>query len=342
MERKILHIEFQSPVHIGSDIAGIGIENVLHFAHSDTLFSCFINAYALLNKSDLNKCNAMIEKFNTDNPPFKISSSFPYKYESNKIQYFFPKPLINPPQFYGKDAKIQKYEFGKNLKKTTYLSFSDFKAWLLGDENFDLRDIDKKFEKPFIVDLRPHHAQDRLTNSSVIYYVGYTYFSDDGGLFFILEKNKNSILSWDEIKDVWEIAGYYGLGGRRSTGNGIFKIKMTDLPTEIEELFTFQTKNDDFGYITLSLYYPGGELNNLSPVAFDFVKRKGWTFSVLHQKQMKRKICTMFTEGSVFKNKPIGQLVDVTPKGYTNLHNVYRLGQPICLPIKIFNEVKNE
>ena len=48
MQRHLIRLDFQSPLHIGSDEPLIGIEGVQPGIHSDTIFSGMINVWARL------------------------------------------------------------------------------------------------------------------------------------------------------------------------------------------------------------------------------------------------------------------------------------------------------
>ena len=48
--------------HIGADMAGIGVEKVTEWVHSDTLFSAIIHAYA--RKFDFAETTALLDSFN--------------------------------------------------------------------------------------------------------------------------------------------------------------------------------------------------------------------------------------------------------------------------------------
>ena len=341
-EKRIVKLHFRSAIHLGSDITGIGLEGNRLIAHSDTLFSCLINAYAQLHSSNLSVVEDFLDRFCEGEPPFRLSSAFPYVDQiEGGDTYYLPKPLNDPPEFYDTfEGQWYKEEYGKVVNKTQLVNMNDFRNWLMGN-NVDLDTLENQnIESDCLSDIRPQHQRDRLTDATSIYHIGLVHFHGRSGLYFLVELNDLShCLDWDMFKEILTQAGMNGLGGRRSHGNGIFEVTdntISELDSVWNDLFNLPEQN---GFINLSLYYPEmtNEFGNLTPVAYQLVPRKGWCYSSVVPAQMKRQTVTMFSEGSVFRDKPKGALTDVTPDNFP-IHKVYRYGIPITLPIKILEE----
>jgi CRISPR-associated protein Csm4 len=337
-EMKIVKLRFKSAIHLGADIAGIGQENTQLIAHSDTLFSCLINNYAQLHSRDLKRVENLLETFCDGTPAFQITSGFPFVTERYRTEYYLPKPLIDPPDFLDTSfGRKNKDEYGKEIKRTHLVPIEVFTQWLGGNEilpYFPLPEINDRY----FIEFRPQHARDRLTNATVIYHTGLVHFHVDAGIYFLIELNDPNIFDWDAFKSVLKLAGQNGLGGRRSLGNGIFKVDedtIVDLDGDWQDLFNLPQQD---GFINLSLYFPR-KLDDLAPVAYQLVPRRGWCFSTISTKQLKRKTCSMFTEGSVFRNPIKGTMANVTPDEFS-AHQIYRYGIPISLPIQLL-ESKN-
>jgi len=79
METYIYKLSFLGPVHFSSDPLSLRKTEVI--LHSDTLFSAIVNAYLHLYKVD--------ESF-FRNPPFTVSSAFPFY----KDKLFVKKPFL--------------------------------------------------------------------------------------------------------------------------------------------------------------------------------------------------------------------------------------------------------
>ena len=347
-EKRIVKLHFKSAIHLGSDVTGIGVEESQLIAHSDTLFSCLINAYAQLHSTNISAVKDLFARFREGEPPFRLSSVFPFERQTeHRTTYYLPKPLIDPPQFYDtSEGQWFKNEYGKVVNNTQLVGMdnrnNNFQNWLKGiDVDLDALE-NQNIESVCVSNIRPQHERDRLTDATSIYHTGLVHFHRESGLYFLVELNDESALDWDMFRTILTQAGINGLGGRRSHGNGIFKVTddtISELDSVWNDLFNLPEQN---GYINLSLYLPE-TFDNLNPAAYHLVPRRGWCYSSVTPIQMKRQAVTMFREGSVFSNELKGTLADVTPKkskqspGFT-AHKVYRYGIPIALPIKILEE----
>ena len=339
-ELKIVKLRFRSALHLGANVSGIGLEEVLSIAHSDTMFSCLINGYAEIHTGDSKKIKNLLALFREGEPPFRISSAFPFQILGSNVTYYLQKPLIGLPRFYDPiHGQRIKREYYKLVQNTQLIPFDIFKKWLGYDGTttrigkVELENAATDAASLCTREIRPQHARDRLTDSTQLYHTGLVHFQHGCGLYFLVELNDTAFLGWDEFRAILIQAGRNGLGGRRSHGNGVFKVTkdtISNLDSNWKELFDLPEQN---GFINLSLYLPE-TLDDLSPVAYQLIPRRGWCYSSVTPTQMKRQTVTMFGEGSVFRNRPKGALADVTPKGFTT-HNIYRYGIPISLPINI-------
>ena len=342
---RIVKLRFMSTLHLGPDVPGIGIENSLSMAHSDTVFSCLINAYAELHSGDVNVVDELLAPFHDRNPPFRISSAFPFRKRDDEVSYYLPRPLVDPLEFYdprsGQDAKRNYRKMIQNLPLVRIEKFKDY--WLEANTSMDKRDLENASQEVHslrVPTIRPQHTRDRLTDATSIYHTGLVDFASNSGLYFLIEINDTSVLNWDKFRAVLELAGTNGLGGRRNQGNGAFDVK-EDTIEPLDQTWKDLFNQKQTGFFSLSLYLPEPEtLKNLNPVAYQLVPRRGWCYSSVTSTQMKRKAVTMFGEGSVFhKDMPNGTLANVTPDAEDNkftAHKLYRYGIPISLPIKIW------
>ena len=340
-ELKIVRLHFKSALHLGADVPGIGIEDSLSIAHSDTLFSCLINSYAEIHSGDRSAVEKLLEPFRKGDPPFRISSAFPFQIE-HTTTYYLPKPLVDPPLFYDSvDGQWAKREYGKLVRETQLVPIDTFKNWLKAEDEelYKLEEQLDELEEQDIGrlctrEIRPQHTRDRLTDAAAIYHTGLIHFHGRSGLYFLVELNDMNCLDWEAFEAVLRQAGRNGLGGRRSHGNGVFNVSddtISQLDRNWQDLFALPKQD---GYINLSLYLPE-DFDCLKPVAYQLVPRRGWCYSSIATQQLKRQTITMFSEGSVFRNKPHGALEDVTPPSGFTAHKLYRYGFPISLPIKI-------
>ena len=341
-ELRIVKLYFRSPFHLGPDVPGIGIEDSLSIAHSDTVFSCLINAYAELHSGDPKAVDKLLAPFHEGKPPFRISSAFPFQKLENDVRYYLPKPLVDPLAFYdprsGQDAKKS---YSKLIQNLLFVRIERFKRYWLGEgtqtrmTRKDLEAANQEIRDLCVPTIRPQHTRDRLTDATTIYHTGLVYLAPNSGLYFLIEINDTSILSWDKLRTVLDLAGTNGLGGRRSHGSGAFDIR--DDIEALDQTWQYLFNQQQKGFVNLSLYLPK-TFACLNPVAYQLVPRRGWCYSSTTPVQMKRKTVTMFGEGSVFCNEPKGTLADVTPPNNVfTAHSLYRYGIPLSLPIKLGN-----
>lgn len=331
-ELKIVKLHFRSALHLGTDVLGVGLEDSLSIAHSDTLFSCLINSYAALHSGDTSTVEKLLSPFREGEPPFRISSAFPFQMQT----YYLPKPQVDPPRFYNpKYGRAAKRRYGKLFQNTSLVEINTFKKWINGSHisEREIKDATGDLGHLRTHEIRPQHASDRLTNATTIYHTGLVHFKSNAGLYFLVELNDTSLLDWNLFKKILTQAGISGLGGRRSHGNGGFNVTISPLDRTWQDLFDLPKQD---GFINLSLYLPE-DFDCLKPVGYQLVPRRGWCYSSIATQQLKRKTVSMFSEGSVFRNTPHGALADVTPNGFT-VHQLYRYGFPISLPIKILEE----
>lgn len=351
-ELRIVKLHFRSTLHLGPDVPGIGIEESLRIAHSDTLFSFLVNAYAELHSGDTKAVDNLLTPFHDGNPPFRISSAFPFQQPTRRnATYYLPRPLADPLRFYDPvGGRAAKKRDGKLFRSTPFVDIDVFKKYWLSRstrthiEGEDLEEANREIKDFCRGLIRPQHTRDRLTDATSIYHTGLIHFAPSSGLYFLIEINNTSVLSWDEFRAVLELGGTNGLGGRRSHGNGAFDVTddmIEPLDDKWQDLFNQQQD----GFVNLSLYRPEPQtLKSLKPIAYQLLPRRGWCYSSVTSTQMKRKAVTMFSEGSVFHNEdaPKGTLADVTPCSQFTAHKLYRYGIPISLPIKILEQEDTE
>ena len=310
---KIVNLRFRGPLHLGSDVPGIGIEDSLSIAHSDTLFSCLINAYAELHSGDPGAVDKLLAPFHKGKPPFRISSAFPFQQRETDVRYYLPKPLMDPLAFYdSRRGQNTRKNYGKLIRNLPLVNLERFRAYWLGEgtqtliTKSELKEAYKEIRTLYVPTIRPQHTRDRLTDTTSIYHTGLVYFAPNSGLYFLIEINDTSILGWNEFRAVLDLAGTKGLGGRRSHGNGAFDVT-DDTIQALDKTWQALFNQKQNGFVNLSLYRPEPKtIKSLSPIAYQLVPRRGWCYSSVTPIQTKRKSVTMFGEGSVFRNAPKG------------------------------------
>jgi CRISPR-associated protein Csm4 len=314
-------LTFYDRVHFGS--LGVGLENTEEILHSDSLYSALCHAWsALFGAEDLAQ---LIARFHSA-PPFVLSSAFPYMRET----YFLPKPMSRAPGF--EDENIRQ-EYGKEIKKTSYLSREIFTAWTRG-EAFD----PEKLSNDRVIltqlgtkELIPRVALGRENARSEIFHVGVVKFAVEAGLYILIRVEDETLLP--RLRAALTLLGEMGVGGERTYGLGRFSVVLDHAGTE----WAFAEDVGTPRYLTLSLFTPPPqELSHLgSNTAYALIERKGWIHSPYTYRQLKRKTVVMFTEGSVFEHPLPGQVLNVTPAAWdsTASHPIYRFAHPFYVSV---------
>ncbi|MEI0558345.1 type III-A CRISPR-associated RAMP protein Csm4 [Brachyspira intermedia] len=354
MNYKIYKLKFKSPVHFGSDILGTSLEEADLICHSDTLFSALCLEYIKLNGYESLE-NKFIDLFR--NGELLISSLFPYKknVKDNEYELYVPKPFIvknknNVGNKSNTSEEDNKYD-RKTMKKISYISISHIEKYLEGISNNDNSFLDflkreKKYEDNNFaeyndfaeyslmqkVSLRTIKDNDNSNNND-LYDVGAYRFYEDCGLYFILVYNNDENLRLFE--NVLQSLQYSGIGGKRTSGYGIFNYEQLD-----NDIFNNRLNNNNYNYkMIISLYSPfKEELDNIDLYEsyYSLIKRNGFVYSpAYNDNPLKRKSLCMFKEGSCFsyqKNNNIediyGNIIDVSNNGR---HKVYRYGKVLYI-----------
>uniref|UniRef100_A0A7C6A820 CRISPR system Cms protein Csm4 n=1 Tax=candidate division WOR-3 bacterium TaxID=2052148 RepID=A0A7C6A820_UNCW3 len=313
MKFTLCKLKPKGPLHLGEREGWLEGSNT--FIHSDTLFSGFCHAFQLLYKDLENH----LKEFEINNPPFLISSAFPYWRDT----LYFPTPKNQLPK-------------EKDAKKVNFVDKNGFERLLRGEKLEEIikevKTIPQK-EKPFVpweLDNIPRVGLGRLDShpGDRFFHFGQVSYREDAGLFFLIR-----FLN-DEFRPKFEatvrLLADEGIGGDRSSGKGLFEkpnfeVIEIDAPAEAN------------GIISLSLYYPKDEkeLVGIKSAFYDLIERKGYVFSP-YGSSLRRRSIRMFTEGSVFPKEPekMGKLVSVKPEAFKK-HQVYRYGYIFTLPCKM-------
>ncbi len=350
MKTYIVQLYFKNALHIGAANAGIDIEATQDFIHSDTLWAAIANHWAILGKAGDISFDDFLNGFRTkiddeicskEEPLFRISSAFPLT--DNGRVYWLPKPLSVPMAFSKSntdDREHQRKEYGKKVKQEKFIPLNVFKEWITFEKN--VSDVGEAERKGISIgEMRPHATIDRISMQAQLFHSGITYFDKFDkrvGLYFLIQCDENTKTALEKVFEVIYETG--AIGGNRNIGLGTLAEKpFFQEAIEFADLFNTENRN---AHCLLSLCYPSSnEMPNAqTAVAYNPVLRKGWTGSLSVGIQRKRQTVYMFSEGSVFQTKLNGCLAVITPDDqktpeWTGLHDVYRYGYALSVPIKI-------
>lgn len=213
-------------------------------------------------------------------------------------EYFLPLPIL--PY----DKKI----------KTKFVSKDNFETLIAGEEI-----VVKSEEMPYKTFDLPKVIIDRVTANTNIYYVSLIRFEKDCGLYFIVDGNGKKVL-----KPALKYLEDEGIGGKRTWGLGIFEHEWVDD-------FEIKTPSESNAFVTLSLVFPK-DLNSIC--YWKPIIRGGWT---LKGKQIRKPRIIMASEGSIFRKKDEGILLDLDDKienfSKSIGHKVFVNGKSFLIPM---------
>lgn len=319
MEYKLYKLTFNTPVHFGSDVVGSSLEEVDSICHSDTFFSALCLEYIKLNGEE--NINNFIDFFNNEN--LLISSLLPYKNDD----LYIPKPsTVIEKRIKINDKKPNTDK--KKMKKLNYIKFSDIDKYIKyikgeGESNFD---FDEKYN-----DFAKYNLNQKVglrEEENRLYSFGTCSFHNNSGLYFILSFSDNE--KFLEFEKVLKSLSYSGIGGKRTSGMGLFEYSYSELT------FTNILFKDSKYKMLLSLYSPTkNEIDNIdfNNSFYSLIKRNGFIYSTSYSNNfLKRKSISMFKEGSCFSGNIKGDIKNVAQNGN---HNVYRYGKAFYIGIDI-------
>jgi len=300
-------------------IRGIGEESTKTYIPSDTLYSAFFNSYSKLFGYE--QTSELIEKFINREPPFLISSTYPYLKLKNKVLYFLPKPpiettYIEDSQYLLKRKSIKSAYlvelplFEKIIKKK--ITFTDLVEMIVDKKaviSNNIIFVDNDAISSFLnhendenkknvgvnkITLTSHNTLDRLNLYSAIYFSSSVYFQDNAGLYFIVKFLDNNFKT--EFFSTMRLLSDDGIGGNRSIGHGVFNFD--------ESKITITEPDNASRLITLSMYIPSEKeleiiLRNKTQVKYSLTKIGGFIYSLKHHGGLRRPQIYLFNEGAI-------------------------------------------
>jgi CRISPR-associated protein Csm4 len=326
------------------------------FIHSDTLFSAICHAWGqMYGKEELDNLIQSFKQATEEGtePPFLLSSAFPFIWEEKEGRtiFFLPKPKILPPPKFLEESpqakKIQKFVKEElKIDDVEWISSSLFREWVVfykGGERADIealyrmeKCIQEALNQHLKIEVRPRVQVDRTKGGTRLYFFGSTHFREKCGLYFLIRWAPAVDSSIRErLKSALRFLSEAGIGGERSHGYGMFYPLWNSV-----ELLGIKIEGEMCGFLTLSLWHPSplDWKNRFQRTLHQYklIQRPGWVSSPWMKKAYRRKIVTMFEEGSTTEKPVRGGLVDITPSELTvekAVHKIYRYGFAFTIPV---------
>jgi len=321
----IIKLQHLTPLHLGT-----GKEN--YDFSADDLQSDTISAALSAIRAQIGK-TADIESFMNS---FTISSAFPYI----DNHYFLPKMQgkINVLVEGSKDDENR-----KELKKIKYIELPLWQHLITGEKVIvNRKQLQQKYMLSGTTQFETKHVSSQVVQRVSIprgdgldaepFYFNWTYFSEQGGLYFLVDAPAETI---KEILQLFIILGETGIGSDKNVGGGMF-----DVVTETIEIKHVSKPNAN---MILSLYIPTKDemkIIKLQDSRYQLLHRGGFMAGSQEEdfRHLRKKSIFMLGVGSVFPTtEPLkGKVVNLTPDwNDKRMHPVFRSGKPFYLPVTI-------
>lgn len=306
MNYVVFKLHFNTAVHFGN-----GFLNSSNFSFkADTLFSALFIESLKLGLSD------QLYQY-TNQGDLLFSDAFPFKDQT----YYLPKPLL-----YVEPKESSNTSDLKKVKKINFLPYDQISKFLNSSINLDDVISNQKFyiyDEDTKVAIRNNHKDEPEP-----YRVGLCTFEKNAGLYIIVGYKQIEHLNL--IKKIMDALQYSGLGGKRTSGFGKFKVEIDQNVSKLASLI--EKKSDR--YMTLSISLPQeNELNQvLDGASYLLVKRSGFVQSDTFALEQRRKVNKyLFASGSCFTYKFNGSILNVADD--TGSHPVYRYAKPMFIGV---------
>ena len=319
-----------APFHIGE--RGVGLEETSTTVHSDTLFGAICWAWRLLyGEAEL---IALLDLFQHDQPPFLISSTFPF---IGKIKTL-PKPL-HGLGLEGQEKSVRRAALvtdsifqslaqGKSLQSPDYQIVRSDPGNIIATrvEASLIQDMLSKAgaSTPWTVGEASRVTLDRDTRRSDIYYAGDVRFMKDCGLYMLVDFLDEEYKP--RLEGALRLLGDEGLGGERSSGRGLFSLDHGSISLGSDE---------GDGAMLLSLCRPRREETAILPKSYyGLISRRGW---VAGKSDRRKKSLRMLIEGSVVPSPEnlVGCMEDVSGEGTREGKRILSYGLAFKAPMRM-------
>ena len=318
MAYKIYKLTFEGPCHFGAIQGAAGLERSLTYCLSDTFFGALANEAVNLYGQD--GINRLIESVETNQLTF--SDLFPYR---DRGDLYLPRPILPANYKDNTELGMEVMARGKELKTIKFIP-----AYLYVEYIESVRDsrllefFDDELTLSALTDVNTRvnlQGQDSLP-----YSVGKVVYPQDSGLYCLVKANDDFDFEW--LTGLIESLGYSGIGGKRSSGYGRFRVDVDDLDEDLSDLLN----QEEGRAVSLSTVIPSpSELDVFESGYYSLIARGGFVVSRNYSRNVKKRNRYFAVEsGSTFAHPLQGDLIDV---GDGSGHPVYRMGKGLFIKV---------
>lgn len=335
MSQQIVKLEFKSPLHIGLDEGGIGLEHTAYSIRSDSFFSALCNAYLTLFGNE-----SLEKELLNDSSDLELTDLFPYI----RNDFYVPTPLYPPDR---EEQAKQTYKITRK-NRPSFILVENFLNYLNGKHDTLFHHDSNKagelihnVESEIIIQNVPHVAIKNVSDDEITpenpqgeyYHMSAVNFPEDSGLWGLIKTDNDDLL--EKINTCIRFLGDEGIGGKRSWGCGQFELELIN-KNPLDRIIATNT----YVFYLLSTMIPDSKTPTIGGNDYyELIPRRGYGYKNGIPTPIPKKEVYAFVAGSVFKEKTVGNArVDVSPN---EDKTCYRFGKGFYIPIKV-TEVKDE
>lgn len=305
---------------------------------SDTLWGLLISAIKIVYSEEI--MMNILEKFDSSEPPFIISSVFPFYLDKGEKINLLPKPILDGVK--ASNLKKEQIDNLKSYKKISFVTkevFEDFINGKLDETEYYLSNKWKSIESTNNEELILKTSINRLTSGTAeidgkgqLHYSKEIFFKNGGIYFLVRGESKH-------IEGALRFLQHFGLGGKNTIGKGSFDYEIEEFEINLPE------KADQM--ITLSLFTPSKKQlelieRNKELCNYNYEVRRGKIGThFINTGNIKKKGVVVFTEGSTFPRFETENPGEARIIKELNDIKIRYNGFGLCLPMTITRN-KNE
>lgn len=332
----LFRLTFDTPVHFGAAEQGGTLEKIRITAKSDTFLSALCTEAANVGGDEA------VERLATLVQAGKllISDLMPYYCddEHKTIEYYLPKPILLPAQVARKNESLaevkQSATARKKQKKMKYVRASEMKDYLTAmQKGQQYQATQRQYGAPLITEKVNCREEEPLP-----YYVGAYHFAPQAGLYLIVSYEEEEDIAW--LQELIEQLGYSGIGGKRSSGYGKFRLEEDALFLDEEGLTRddaalYRLLNDQTSekQMLISCLLPTEQdVDVVKQGTYQLIKRSGFYTDTADNTIKKRNTVYMIDSGSCLPVRIDGEWITLTDD---TEHPIWRSGKGVYVGLPI-------